>query len=420
VEPALDHKPSARALPGAAQVLIVVLLFAMAAGVIVFFRSIGSSRPVNPSETDLSSQSRLAHGVFVPTAEQWATLTVEPVEKRVFRPEHATEGKIAVDEDRSTPIYSPYAGRVTKLMAKAGDTVERGQLLFVVEATDMVQAQNDFIAAVAALNKARSQVTLAQTVEKRMHELYDGKAIALREWQQAQADLTAAQSDLRSAETALEAARNRLRILGKTDQEIATLQETGRIGPETPIPAPIAGTIVQRKVGPGQYVSSSTPDPVFVIGDLATVWLIAYVRETDAANVRTGQQVKFTVLAYPNETFRGNINYVAATLDPTTRRLLVRSTIVNAQGLLKPEMFASVTIFTDEGDWSPAVPVDAVIYEGEKARVWVARDDKSIELRQIVPGARDGRLLQVINGLRPGEKVISKGSLFIDRVAIGS
>ena len=93
---------------------------------------------------------------------------------------------------------------------------------------------------------------------------------------------------------------------------------------------------------------------------------------------------------------------------------------MNAQRRLKPEMFASVTIFTEEGDWSPAVPVDAIIYEGEKARVWVARDDKSIELRQIVPGARDGRLLQVIIGLRPGEKVITKGSLFIDRVAIGS
>ena len=399
--------------------LVVVVLLAVVAGGAMFFRGIAATPPAK-NDTELSSQSTRGGGIFVPTAEQWATLTVEPVEKRVFRPEQVTEGKIAVDEDRATPIFSPYAGRVTKLLAKPGDRIERGQLLFVVEATDMVQAQNDFIAAVAGLNKAQSQVTLAETVEKRMHELYASKAIALREWQQAQADLTAAQSDLKSAETALEAARNRLRILGKTDQEIATLQATGRISPETPIPSPIAGTIVQRKVGPGQYVSNSASDPVFVVGDLSSVWLLAYVRETDAAQIKIGQQVKFTVLAYRTDAFGGNISYVAATLDPNTRRLLVRATVPNPQGLLKPEMFASVTIFTDEGDWSPAVPVDAVIYEGDKARVWVAHDDKSIELRQVTTGARNGRLLQVVSGLRPGEQVVTKGSLFIDRVAAGS
>jgi len=416
----VDQKHSSRSLPGVAQAVIIVLLVALAAGVVMFFRDVGATRPANKGDTEFSSQSSRGGQVFVPTPEQWSTLTVEPVDKRVFRPEHVTEGKIAVDEDRSTPIFSPYAGRVTKLLAKPGDTVVRGQPLFVIEATDMVQAQNDFLAAVAGLNKAQSQVALAKTVEKRLHELYESKAIALREWQQAQADLTAAQADLKAAETALEAVRNRLAILGKTDQEITALQNTGRISPETTIPAPIAGTIVQRKVGPGQYVSSASSDPVFVIGDLATVWLIAYVRETSAANVGIGEQVQFTVLAYPNETFRGNISYVAAAMDPNTRRLLVRATIPNPQGLLKPEMFASVTIFTDEGDWSPAVPVESVIYEGDKARVWVARDDKSIELRQVTPGVRQGRLLQVLSGLRVGEKVVTKGSLFIDRAAVGS
>jgi|SRR5215813_968098 len=377
-----------------------------------------SGGSVNDSE--ISSQSHRVPGTFVPTAEQWATLTVEPVEKRVFRPEHVTEGKVGVDEDRSTPVFSPYAGRVTKLFAKPGETVERGQPLFVVEATDMVQAQNDFIAALAADNKAQSQVHLTDTVEKRLHDLYQGKAISLREWQQAQADQTAAQSDRKSADTALEAARNRLRLLGKSDDEITALQTTGRISPETPISAPISGTVVQRKVGPGQYVSNSNTDPVFIIGDLDSVWLMAFVRETDAGKVKLGQDLEFTVLAYEGQAFHANISYIAATVDPNSRRLLVRARVPNNQGLLKPEMFATVTIFTNEGDWSPAVPVSAVIYEGEKARVWVARADNSIELREIVPGARQGRFVQVMKGLRPDEKVVTKGSLFIDRVAVGS
>src|SRR5262249_12591709 len=149
----------------------------------------------------------------------------------------------------------------------------------------------------------------------------------------------AAQSDLRSADVALEATRNRLRILGKTDQEIAAFQETGKISPETPIHAPLAGIVVQRKVGPGQYVSNGSTDPVFVIGDLSTVWLLAYVREPDAAKVRVGQSLTFSVLADPDRTFSAVLAYVAAALDPSTRRLMVRATIENPDRALKPEMF---------------------------------------------------------------------------------
>jgi cobalt-zinc-cadmium efflux system membrane fusion protein len=360
------------------------------------------------------------NGRFVPTEAQWTTLTIEPIPSIVFRPAHVTEAKIAVDEDRSTPIFSPYAGRVVKLLAKPGDEIKAGQPLFVIEAADMVQAQNDFISALATTNKARSQVNLAQTVENRLHGLYDAKAMSLREWQQAQADLTAAQNDLRSAETTFEAARNRLRIFGKTDEEIAAFQETGRISAETPIYAPIGGTIVQRKVGPGQYIGSGATDPVFVIGDLSTVWLVAYVRETEAAQMQIGQPVEFTALAYPGAVYRGNIAYVAAILDATNRRLLVRATIQNPNGELKPEMYATVTIFTGEGDASPAVSREAVIYEGDAVRVWVVDEDsRSLELRNVQLGLINGRMMQVLQGLKVGEKVVTKGSLFIDRAASG-
>lgn len=357
---------------------------------------------------------------FIPSEAQWATLTVEPVVSLSFIPTHVTEAKIAVDEDRATPIFSPYAGRVVKLLAKPGDIIRAGQPLFVVEATDMVQAQNDFMAALATTNKARSQVRLTETVEKRLHSLYDTKAMSLREWQQAQADLTAAQNDLRSAETAFEATRNRLRILGKTEAEITTFQETGKISADTTISAPIGGTIVQRKVGPGQYVGTSATDPVFVVGDLSTVWLVAYVRETEASRVEVGQALEFTTLADPTEVHRGNIGYVASTIDTTFRRLLVRATIGNRDGRLKPEMFANVSIYIGEGDASPAVPRDAVIYEGDTARVWIARSDKSIELRKVDLGLTKGRMIQVMRGLAVGESVITKGALFIDRAASAS
>jgi cobalt-zinc-cadmium efflux system membrane fusion protein len=369
--------------------------------------------------TEVSSQKRSSH-LFYPTPAQWATLTVQPVEQQDFRSEFSTEGKIAVNEDLSTPIFSPYSGRVIKLMAKAGDTVERGQALFVVEATDTVQALNDFITAITSMNKAKSALNLAQITEKRNSDLYAGKAVPLKDYQTAQAGLVAAQNDTRSAETALEAARNRLRILGRTDDEIETFEKTGQISPDTPVYAPIGGTVVQRKVGPGQYVGAGSSDPVFVIGDLSTVWLTAFVRETEVPRVKLGQAFSFTVLAFPDRTFDAKINYVAATLDPTTRRLLVRAMIDNREGLLKPEMFANVTIFVDAGGSAAAVPRDAVIYEGDAARVWAVRDDNAIELRQIKLGLIAGKMVQVVEGLNPGDKVITKGSLFIDRAAAGT
>lgn len=412
-------KAASGGLSWRAQLAVAVGLFA-GAGAGFYYFGLPHAHGPQMHDAELSAQAKRPQTGFKLTDAQWATITAEPVERRPFQSEHVTEGKIAVDEDRSTPIFSPYAGRVTKLFAKPGDAVVRGQPLFVVEATDMVQAQNDFIAAITALNKAKSHLNLAQIVERRQRLLYEGKAIALKDWQQAQAELTNSQNDLRTAEVALEAARNRLRIIGKTDEEITAFQQRGAINAETVIAAPIGGTIVQRKVGPGQYVTSGASDPVFVIGDLSTVWVIAYVRETEAPKVRLGQVLKFTVLAYPNKIYEAKITYLAAALDPATRRLLVRTTVDNRDGELKPEMFANVSIFTDDGNVGVAVPRSAIIYEGETARVWVARDDQSIELRRIKPGLVNGNMVQALEGLEPGEKVITKGSLFIDRLAVGS
>jgi membrane fusion protein, heavy metal efflux system len=283
-----------------------------------------------------------------------------------------------------------------------------------------VQALNDFASALSTVNTARSKLNLAEIVEKRANDLYAGKAVPLKDWQQSQSDLTAAQNDMRTAETALEAAHNRLRILGRSEDQISVFQQTRQITSDTPIHSPIGGTVVQRKVGPGQFISSGASDPVFVIGDLLTVWLTAYVRESEAADVKVGQEIDFTVLALPGRTFKAKIDYVAAAIDPTTRRLMVRATIDNQQGLFKPEMFANVTIYSGSDHKSVGVPKQALIYEGERVRLWVAHDDKSIELREIQTGLTNGDLVEVRGNLQPGEKVVTRGSLFIDRAASGT
>jgi membrane fusion protein, heavy metal efflux system len=398
------------------QIGAVAVLLCLTGALVIWTQGGGSN-----VKAELATASPpLKDGKLEPTATQWASLATETVRSQVFRAEHVTEGKVSVNEDRATLIFSPYSGRVTKLLAKPGDSVERGQPLFVVEANDTVQAQNDFITATSLLNKARSQLNLAQIGEKRQRDLYEGKAVALREFQQAQGDLTGAQNDLRSAEIALEASRNRMRILGRSDEDMTALEKRGAISPETSIYAPIAGTIVQRKVGPGQYVTTGTSDPVFVIGDLTTVWLIGYVRESEAPKVQIGQAVNFNVLAFPDRVFAANINYVATSLDPATRRLLVRAVINNTDGLLRPEMFANVTIMTGEGDSSLAISREAIIYEGDSARVWVTKDHKTLESRRIKTGLTRGKMVQILDGLQAGDEVITKGGLFLDRAAVGS
>jgi cobalt-zinc-cadmium efflux system membrane fusion protein len=370
--------------------------------------------------SEISSQSRKGLQRYTPTPAEWATLTIEPVIERSFRAETVTEGKVAVDEDKSTPVFSPYAGRVMKLMVRPGDNVTQGQPLFVIQAADTVQAQNDFVAAIAAMNKAKSALDLAQIQDTRARDLFEGKAVPLKDYQQSQANLIQAQNDMRSSQTALEAARNKLRILGFNEEAILAFQEKRSINPDTTIFSPIAGTVVQRKVGPGQYVNSGASDPVFVIGDLSTVWLTAFVRETDASKVAVGQEIAFNVLALPDRTVTAHIDYVAAAIDPATRRLLVRATVDNKDGQLKPEMFANVTLYSAGDHPAVGVPKQALIYEGNQVRVWVAHEDKSIELREIKPGMTNGELVEVASNLKPGERIVTKGSLFIDRAASGS
>ncbi|MBW7964282.1 efflux RND transporter periplasmic adaptor subunit [Bradyrhizobium sp. BR 10261] len=394
----------------------VVLLALVGAGAYGFLFAGAKDK----KHSEVSSQSRKNAQNFTPTPSEWATLTIEPVNAKTFRAEYVTEGKVAVDEDRSTPVFSPYAGRVTKLLAKPGESVTQGQPLFTIEAADTVQAQNDFIAAMTSQNKARSALELADIQYKRAKDLYEGRAIPLKDYQQAEATQVQAQNDMRSAVTALEAATNKLRILGFTDETIKTFQNKGTINPEITIYAPLSGTVVQRKIGPGQYVSAGASDPVFVIGDLSTVWLTAFVRESDAAQVSVGQDISVNVMALPGRPLTAKINYVAAAIDPNTRRLLVRATIDNKDGLLKPEMFANVTIYSAGDRAAPAVPKQALIYEGDQVRIWVAREDKSVELRQIRVGLINGNLVEVTSNLKPGEQIVVKGSLFIDRAASGS
>lgn len=392
-----------RALPVRRQIGIAAVAAAlMFGGLGLWFLTSAPAAPADPSQ----QLAAIPANAFRVTPQQMADLKVEPVSLMSFRAETVTEGSIALDDDLVTPVFSPFSGRVTRVIAKLGDHVTRGAPLLAVEASEFVQAQSDLVT-------AKAQYDLAAANEKRQHDLYDAQGAALKDWQQAQVDLATAQGSLA-------AVRNRLRILGKTDEEIDALEQGPKMpamNPESAVMAPISGTIVQRKVGLGQYIQAGASDPVFSIGDLSTVWLIANVRETDAPLMHAGDPVEVHVLAYPNRVFDAKISYVAPSIDASTHRLSVRADVANREGLLKPQMFASFTILTGSETSAVGVPQSAVVYEGDTARVWVNDARGALSLRRIRVGRSNGNMVEVLSGLKPGERVVVSGAVFIDRAA---
>lgn len=348
------------------------------------------------------------------TNDQMHQLGIVKVELYPFRVQKLAIGQIAYNEDTSTAVLTPFPGRVTRLIAKIGDNVNRGDPLFEIDSPEVVQPQNDFIAAFSAMNKARSQLDLARIVEKRLKDLYEGKAAALKEYQQAQGQLVGAQNDMRSAEMSLEAARARLRIVGFTDAEVAALKEKGTVRRATPIPAPIDGTVIARKVGPGQYVRNDTGEALYVIADLSTMWLKAQVPEKEISSIRVGQDVEVKVSALPDRVLRARVTAINAATDATTRRVIVRSEIPNPEGALKSEMFASFKIATGDDEPSPSVPVQAVIREGDHAVVWVEEEPMLFRRRKVTLGIEQEGRMQIREGLKAGELVAGRGAIFVD------
>jgi len=386
-----------RALPPGKQWRIVFVVLVAAGALVVGWGALRAraSEPAPPSPI-AANEVRL-------TSSQLSTLEINTVTTRGFRTEEVTDGQIALNGDTTTQVFSPYSGRVVRVLASPGEYVKSGAPLLRIEATEFVQAQADLLNAAATLKLARIN-------EQRKHAAYESKGGSLQDWQQAEVDLAA-------AENASTSATNRLRILGKTDAEIAAIEAAKKTDAATDVVAPIAGVVTDRQVGPGQYIQAGGSNPVFSIGDLSSVWLVAAVPETEAPFIERGQTVEVRVLALPGRTFEAKLTAIGAQVDPVTRRVPVRATLSNPDGKLKPQMFASFSIITSGESQAPSVPEEAIVREGDQARVWVVAGNNALSLRSIKTGRSSDGMVEVLEGLKAGERVVTRGSLFIDRAA---
>ncbi|SIO61423.1 membrane fusion protein, cobalt-zinc-cadmium efflux system [Bradyrhizobium erythrophlei] len=355
----------------------------------------------NDTKTERSSPETARDSLTVDLSEaQLAWVRVEPVREQTFPVEKEAVGTIQFNTEVSTDVFTPYPGRIIGTFARIGDDVKRGDTLFTIDSPDLLQAESTLIS--TAGTREFTTRNLA-----RLKELYTTRAIS-------QKDLDQATSDQQAAEGALRAARNSVRLFGKSEDEIDRIIAQRMAESVLVVPSPISGRITARNAAPGLYVQPGNAPAPFAVSDIESMWMLANVAETDSPAYRLGQAVQVSVNAFPGRTFYGKITKIGELVDPTTRRVLVRSEIANPQHELKSGMFANFVITVGQPVTSPAVPMDGVVREGDGTMtVWVTADRRRFTRRTVKIGSQRNGARQILEGVQPGELVATEGALFL-------
>jgi cobalt-zinc-cadmium efflux system membrane fusion protein len=356
-----------------------------------------------------TSTSASAAAAKVPSVElndkQLTSVKVEAVGEYVFPLEKVAVGSIDFNEELTVQVFTPYQGKIIDVFAKVGDEVKQGQILFTIDSPDLLAADSNLIAAAGVLELTSRNL-------ERMKALYQTRAVS-------QHDLEQAISDQQTAEGALRSARDAVRIFGKSEKEVDNIVADRMADPRLVVPSPISGRITTRNAAPGLLVQPGSAPPPFSVADISTMWMLANVAETDVPLIHVDQQVKVSVMAYPDKVFEGRITSVDSMVDPNTHRMLIRSTINDPKHELRSNMFATFTIRTGDPVRSVAVPLDGVVREGDGTMtVWVTSDRRRFTQRTVKIGMqKDGRR-QILDGLKAGELAATDGAVFLSNMLV--
>lgn len=338
---------------------------------------------------------------------QLGSIAVARVTEREFAIEKQAVGNVDFDENLNTQVFSPWQGRIIRAFADLGAAVKKDQLLFSVESPDFIAAQSNLIAAAAALDQMQSALARAQT-------LYAVKGID-------QNDYESAVANQKSAQGALAAARSAVALFGRTEAQIDAIVETRKVDPALLVKSPMAGRITARNAAPGTLVQPGVPPAPFAVADLSVVWMLAYVAESDAADIDLGQPVEAFVLALPGRRFLGKVTAMAAAVDPNSHRLSVRIEIGDPKHELRSQMAARFLIHTGAPFHALAVPANGVVREGDGTMsVWVAGSDPHRFTRHAVKvGLLQDGYDQILEGIEAGDSVAVNGAIFLSNILYG-
>jgi cobalt-zinc-cadmium efflux system membrane fusion protein len=344
------------------------------------------------------------------TDKQLASIKVAPVGEHVFPLQKEAVGSIDFDENMSVQVFPSYQGKIIAALAQVGDEVEKGKPLFTIDSPDLVQAESTLIAAAGVFELTARALARAQ----KLYATQGTGGIA-------QKDLDQATSDKQSAEGALKAARDAVRVFGKTEAEIDGIVAERRIDPQLVVKSPIAGRITTRNAQPGLLVQPGNAPAPYSVADISTMWMVANVPESDSSSVKVGQAVQVSVMANPDRTYDGKITTLGATVDPNLHTLLVRSDVKDPRHELRPGMLASFTINTGAPVTATAIPINGVVREGDGTMtVWVTTNRHRFAQRQVKVGLQHDGYDQITEGLTQGELVVTDGAVFLDNMLTAS
>lgn len=341
--------------------------------------------PADPGVVKLSAEGQKQAGV-----------KVEPASTRPLAVTLTATGEFDANGDKEAHVSPRVAGRVVRILKTVGDRVRLGEPLAVLESLDLGKAEAEFL-------EAQARVELGRSTFSRQSQLFKSDLTAKKE-------LLSAENGLRLHEIELERVRNQLKLFGLGEARLAELAKSRRIDPLLPLTAPIGGVVIGKHLTMGEALAPDAAEPAFVLSDTSELWVNANLYEKDLAKVHEGQSAMVSTPAYSGRTYRGRVSLISTSMDKDTRTAQARVVVANADGRLKPEMFATVAIRLGEAR-SVVVPQSAVLREKAQIFAFVKKGEEAFEKRAIKVGTPTGGLQPVLEGLREGEPVVVDGGI---------
>jgi len=389
----LSAKPSRR-FPKIIMIMLKTVLLLILSGVLVGCHS--------STEKPAEAQGPRVEGgrVILPEGSpQTGSLAIAQVEVCKGATIHLN-GRSVWDDEATVRVFTPFAGRVTKISADVGQAVKQRDTLAMIASPDFGQTQAD-------ARRAESDFRLAERTLARVRELYEHGAAPKKDLEAAEADFARAQSE-------------KTRTVGRLSLYGGSL---GTIDQVCPLISPLDGVVVEKNINPGQEVRpdqmlANAPQffsPLFVVTDPTRLWVLLDVSDKDLPRVRRGERILVHAPAFPDRVFQGTIDVISDSLDPTTRTVKVRASVDNSVRLLKAEMFVTVDLCANRPEGTD-VCAKAVFLKGEKHYVFVQQGRGEFLRREITTGPEHEGKIQVLDGLLPGERVVTEGCLLLEQL----
>ena len=385
------------------------LALTMLAGTLAWFALSGCDGPP-PNATGANPPPSVDKSLVRLTTEEIksAGIIVQPVTRSEFRTIRDFPGTVEPNEHALAEITTLVRGRVIDVYADLGREVKGGTLLALLYSSELGMAQSAYLKATAKLN-------VAERAFRRAELLLKEKVIGVAELQRREGEMLSLRAELREA-------RDRLLILGLTDEDLRNLDRNHTIRSHVPVVAPFDGRIIARNLTKGEVVE--TTEKLFVVADLTDVWVTAVIPEKDIPYIRpdqtgTGQSVEVHVAAYPGQAFQGRITYVGDVLDPATRTMRLRLELPNPERKLKPAMYATVRVYSEPEANALLIPESAVQRARDRQFVFVEREPAIFEARDVKLGSSNGREIKVLDGLLEGESIVTNGAFVLKSELLG-